>query len=78
MFATKPKLFSIGTITVFTSVLSYQLVKLTTLVGLNLVEHVFVLIVSFDISIELVCVLLVKIVIPPNFQVTFTKDFLLT
>jgi len=64
MFATKPKLFSIRNIVVPTSIWSYQLVKLTTLVGLNLVEHVFILPISFDIPIESISVLLVKIVIP--------------
>jgi len=42
MFATKPKLFSIGTIVVPTLVCSNQLVKLITLVGFNLVEQVIV------------------------------------
>jgi hypothetical protein len=64
MFATKPGLFSIGTIVVLTLVWSYQLVKLTTLTCLNLVEHVYVLHVSFDIPIEPVFVLFVKIAIP--------------
>jgi hypothetical protein len=40
MFATKLGLFSIGTITIPTSVWSNQLVKLITLAGLNLVKHV--------------------------------------
>jgi hypothetical protein len=38
MFATELGLFSIGTIVVPTSIWSYQLVKLTTLTSLNIVE----------------------------------------
>jgi hypothetical protein len=42
MFATKPRLFSIGTIVVLTSIWSNQLVKLITSVGLNLVDKNYV------------------------------------
>jgi hypothetical protein len=70
MFATKPKLFAIGTIAIPTSVWLDQLVKLITLTSLNIVEHVdvlvelvFVLHVLSNINVELISVLLVKITI---------------
>jgi len=40
MFATKPKLFSIGTIVFLTLVWTNQPVKLITSIGLNLVKQV--------------------------------------
>jgi hypothetical protein len=40
MFAIEPRLFSIGTIAILTSIWSNQSVKLITLAGLNLVEQV--------------------------------------
>jgi hypothetical protein len=73
IFAIEPKLFSIGTIVVPTSVWSYQHVKLITSIGLNLVEHVYVPIepmyvlpISSYIPVKLESVLLVKITIPPD------------
>ncbi len=71
MFATEPRLFSIVTITILTLVWSNQPINLTTLIGLNLVEQVYVhvevvslLLILSDIFVELVYVLLVKIIIP--------------
>ncbi len=71
MFATKPWLFSIGTIVVPTSVWLDQLVKLITSTSLNLVEHVIKLgepvfnpLVSSDILAKPVPVRPIKIVIP--------------
>ncbi len=68
----EPRLFSIGTIVVLKSIWLDQHVKLITLVGLNIVEHVIVPIelvsklhVSFDILIKLVSILPIKIAIPP-------------
>jgi hypothetical protein len=59
MFAIEPRLFSMGTIVVPTSIWSNQPIKLITSVGLNLVkqiikhvELVFEPIVSFDIPIK--------------------------
>jgi hypothetical protein len=70
MFATKLGLFSIETIVVPTSIWLYQLVKLITSIGLNLVEHVIVHVepmfkshVSSNIPVKLVFVLHVKIII---------------
>jgi hypothetical protein len=64
MFTTEPRLFSIGTIYVFTPVRSEQPNSLISSTNLNLVEHVFVfveplfvLIVLYDKPIELVYVL---------------------
>jgi hypothetical protein len=73
MFATKPIMFSIGTITVPTIVWSNQPVILITLAGLNLVQHVIKIVepmfeppISFDIFVKLVLVRSVKITIPPD------------
>jgi hypothetical protein len=70
MFATKHGLCSIKTIIVLTSIWLYQLVKLITSIGLNLVEHVIVHVefvskshVSSNILVKLVFVLHVKIII---------------
>ncbi len=67
MFATKPRLLSIRTIVVPTSVWSNQLVKLITSIGLILVKHVIKILepifeppVSFDILIKLVLVRPIK------------------
>jgi hypothetical protein len=80
MFATKLRLFSIGTITIPTLVWSNQLVKLITLARLNLVKYVIKPIElvstphdSSDILVKLVLVRLVKITIPPN---TFQQHLL--
>jgi hypothetical protein len=83
MFATKPWLFSIGTIVIPTLVWSNQPIKLSTSVGLNLVEQVikpielvFETLVLSDIPIKLVPIRLVKIVIPPDtFQQHLPKTF---
>ncbi len=82
MFATKPGLFSIGTIVVLIIIWSYQPVKLITSTSLNLVEQVIVhveplskLHVSFVIHVKLIFVLHVKIVISPN---TFQQHLPLT
>jgi hypothetical protein len=71
MFATKPRLFSIGTIVVPTLVCSNQPVKLITLVGFNLVEQVIVHVelvskslVLSNIHVKLLFTLLVHITIP--------------
>ncbi len=73
MFATKPKSFSMGTITIPTLVWSDQLVKLITSVGFNLVEHVyvpiellFVLPISSYAPIKPIFILHIKIIIPLN------------
>jgi hypothetical protein len=72
MFATKPGLFSIGTIVVPTSVWSNQHVKLITSAGLNFVEqvnkhveHVSKPHVSSDVPIKSILVQPIKIVIYP-------------
>jgi len=77
MFVTKPKLFSIGTIVILTSVWLDQLVKLTTSRCLNLVEHVyvpieflFVLPISSDIPVKPIFILFIKIAILTRSQVT--------
>jgi hypothetical protein len=83
VFATKPWLFSIGTIVVPTSVWLHQLVKLITSTSLNLVEHVIKLVepvfkplVSSDILAKLVHVWPIKIVIPPDtFQQHLSETF---
>ncbi len=82
IFATKLGLFSIGTVVVPTSIWSNQHVKLITLTCLNIVEQVyvlvelvFVLLVSFDIPIEPISILHVKITIPPD---TFKQHLLET
>jgi hypothetical protein len=71
IFATKLRLFSIGTIVVPTSIWSNQHAKLIRLTSLNIIKHVyvlvelvFVLLVLFDIPIEPVSILHVKITIP--------------
>jgi hypothetical protein len=83
MFATEPRLFSIGTIVVPTLVWLDQPVKLITLVGLNLVEHVIILVehvfesyISCNIPVKFIYELLVKIAIPLNtFQKHLSKMF---
>jgi hypothetical protein len=82
MFATKPGLFSIGTIVVLIIIWSHQPVKLITSTSLNLIEHVIVHVeplseshVSFVIHVKLIFVLHVKIVISPN---TFQQHLPLT
>jgi hypothetical protein len=64
MFATELGLFSIGTIVVLTSNWWYQHIQLTTSTNLDLVEQVYVhvetiyvLLVPFNIHVELVFVL---------------------
>jgi hypothetical protein len=73
MFATKSRVFSIGTIVVHTSIWSNQHVKLIKSACLNLVEHVIKHVelmfkphVSSNIPIKPIYVQHVKIVIPPN------------
>jgi hypothetical protein len=76
MFDTKPKLFSIGTIVVLTSVWSDQPIKFIASTNLNIVEHVKILVehvlespISSYIHVEPIFVLHVKIVIPfDNFR----------
>jgi hypothetical protein len=81
MFATKSRLFSIGTIAILTLVWSYQLVKLTTSTCLNLVEHVYVpieflLSISSDILVKPIFILPMKIAIPRNiFKQNLPKIF---
>jgi hypothetical protein len=83
MFATKSRVFSIGTIVVHTSIWSNQHVKSITLACLNLVEHVIKHVelmfkphVSSNIPIKPIYVQHVKIVIPPNtFQQHVPKTF---
>jgi hypothetical protein len=65
MFATKPRLFSIGTIVVLTSVWSYQHVKWSS-PSLNIVEHVYVSVelasilpILFEIRVKPIFILLV-------------------
>jgi hypothetical protein len=71
MFATEPRLFLIGTITILTLVWLDQPIKLITSVGLNLVKHVNKLVepmseppISSNIPMKLVPIRLVKIGIP--------------
>jgi len=71
MFNTEPRLFSIGTIVVLTSIWLDQHVKFIASTGLNLVEHVIVpaeplseSLISSYIHVEPIFVLHVKIVIP--------------
>jgi hypothetical protein len=71
MFAIEPRLFSIGTIVVITSVWSNQPIKLITSTGLNLVEQVIKHVepmfephVLFNVPIKLVYVRPIKITIP--------------
>jgi hypothetical protein len=73
MFATKPKIFSIGTIVVPTSVWSNQPIKLITSASLNLIGQVIIPIklmfksfVSSNIFDKLIFILPIKITIPPN------------
>jgi len=76
MFTTKLGLFSIVTITILTLVWSDQPINLTTSIGLNLVELVYLLPLSFDILVELVYILLVKITIPlDTFKQQLPKTF---
>jgi hypothetical protein len=63
MFAIEPRLFSIGSIYAPTLVKSEQPISLISSTGLNLVEHVFILLVLYDKPIELLYVLLVWIAI---------------
>jgi hypothetical protein len=74
------RLFSIGTIVVLTSVWLDQPIKLIISTSLNIVEYVIVpiepmfeLLVSFDILVEPISILHVKIAIPPN---TFQQHLL--
>ncbi len=83
MFATKPRLFSIGTIVVLTSIWSNQSLKLITITGLNLVdqvikhvEHVSKQLISSNIPIKLVPIRHVKMVILlDTFQQHLLKTF---
>jgi hypothetical protein len=83
MFNTKPKVFSIGTIVVHTSIWSNQLAKLITSARLNLVKQVIKHVepmsephASSNIHVKLVHVQFVKIVIPHDtFQQHLPKTF---
>jgi hypothetical protein len=66
MFATKPRLFSLGTIVVPTLICSYQLVKLIILASLNLVEPMFKSLILFDILVKPTSILPINITIPLN------------
>jgi hypothetical protein len=83
MFAIEPRLFSIGTIVVLTSIWSNQSFKLITITGLNLVDQVikpvepmFKPLISSNIPIKLVPIQHVKMVIPlDTFQQHLLKTF---
>ncbi len=83
MFATKRKLFSIGTIVIPILVGLEQLVKFITYVGLNLIEQVYVpgepisiLPILSNIHVESMFVLHVQITIPLNtFQQHLPETF---
>ncbi len=83
MFAIEPRLFSIETIVVFTSIWPNQPIKLISSTSLNLDEQVYVVVevvsilhVSSNIHVELVSVLLIKIVIPlDTFKQHLPKTF---
>jgi len=83
MFAIEPRLFSIGTIVVLTSIWSNQSFKLITITGLNLVDQVikpvepmFKPLISSNIPIKLVPTQHVKMVIPlDTFQQHLLKTF---
>jgi hypothetical protein len=64
MFTTKPRLFSIETISIFTPMRSKQLVNLISSIGLNLIEHVTILIelisilpIQYDQHVKIIFVL---------------------
>jgi hypothetical protein len=72
MFATKPRLFSIGTIAIPTSIWSHQPINLITSASLNLVEQVIKHIelvsqqpISYDIPVKSIPIQPIKIFIPP-------------
>ncbi len=83
MFATKPRVFSIGTIVVPTSIWSNQLGKLITSASMNLVKQVIKLVepmskphVSSDVLVKLVLVQPIKITIPlDTFQQHLPKTY---
>jgi hypothetical protein len=83
IFATKPGLFSIGTIVVLTFVWSNQPAKLITLTCLNSIEYVYVhvelmsiLPISFNIHVKPIFVLPIKINIPLHtFKQHLLKSF---
>jgi hypothetical protein len=64
MFAIELGLFSIETIVVPIPIRLEQPIDLIALACLNLVEHVYVLLVLFDTLVESIYVLLVQIVLP--------------
>jgi hypothetical protein len=64
MFDIEPRLFSIGTIVVPTLIKLEQPINLTLSTSLNLVKHVFVLLVLSNIHVEPIFVLRVQITIP--------------